>query len=141
MKSRSRVITGFGTAAAAVSVLALSAGSASAGPVSESVVSWDSPKGGWASADAYVSVDGVFLDVCDGGKPDGRRAVGYLYFGTELVMSEQAAGGTGSCSPPRTSIGWMDGAGYFTVKACTRNGPGGTDQGCNSWRFYFDGKL
>ncbi len=35
----------------------------------------------------------------------------------------------------------MDGAGYFTVKACTRDGATGRDQGCNSWRFYFDGKM
>lgn len=141
MMSKHSMITGLGTAAAAASLLALGTGTASAGSVSESVVSYDSPKGGWASAHAYVSVDGVFLNVCDGGKPDGRRAVGYLYFNGELVQSAQAAGGSGSCSPPRTSLGWMDGAGYFTVKACTRDGANGSDQGCNSWRFYFDGKL
>ncbi|WP_037677063.1 hypothetical protein [Streptomyces griseus] len=141
MKSGRGVITGLGATAAAVSLLAFGAGPAVAGPVSESVVSYDSPKHGWASAQAYVSVDGVFLDVCDGGDPDGRRAVGYLYFGSTKVMTAQATGGSGSCSPPRTSLGWSRGAGWFTVMACTRDGADGRDQGCNSWPFYFDGEL
>lgn len=140
MKARHEVMTGLGTFAAALGLLALSAGPASARPVYEDVVSWNSPKGGWASAHASVSVDNIDLRVCDGGKPDGRRAVGYLHFGGQLVFAEQATGGTGSCNPPYTSWGWGD-AGWFTLKACTRDGANGPDQGCNSVRFYFDGNI
>lgn len=105
------------------------------------------PKGGYGTANAYLTGEYFWLRVCDKGPTDGYRAVGRLSKdGTSWKVTQHAAGGTGSCAGGAED-GWTSGflpqpfRGNYTLRVCLRDGAGGTDFNFNDTRFYYAGSA
>ncbi|MEV4536462.1 hypothetical protein AB0J82_22000 [Asanoa sp. NPDC049518] len=82
---------------------------------------------------AYWSNSGQYSTfiVCDNGKADGHRAVGYIWWqGGPGYIERHAAGGSGTCSPSVNVYVPKDR--WVVMQVCERNGVNGSDVRCGT---------
>ncbi|MER8073641.1 hypothetical protein ABTZ59_36000 [Streptomyces sp. NPDC094034] len=141
-----RLAASAGAAATGLALTVLAAAPASAA-ANMTVYSLQSAKGGYGTANAFLTAEYFWFRVCDKGTADGFRAVGYLSKdGTSWSLTRHAAGGSGSCvggSQDGTTSGFLPQPfrGYYTMTVCLRDGADGNDFNCNDAPVYHDGSA
>ncbi|MFG3229844.1 hypothetical protein ACGF07_34365 [Kitasatospora sp. NPDC048194] len=141
-----RLAVPVGSVGAGLALTLLAAAPASA-YANHTVYSERSSKGGYGTANAFLTGEFFWLRVCDKGTADGYRAVGRLSKnGTSWSATRHAAGGSGSCvggSEDGVTSGFLPQPfeGTYTLSVCLRNGASGADFACTDTTFYFDGSA
>lgn len=125
-----------GAALAGALLVGVASTAAQASVQEEFLLGWtsrDSPKGGYGTAEVYTtSATSGFMEVCDGGTPDGLRAVGILEWGSYSREVQDASGSGGLCNTGNVSIPRAGSGIRVTIWSCLRNGATGTLQYCDS---------
>ncbi|GGP65943.1 hypothetical protein [Saccharothrix coeruleofusca] len=123
-----RFATAIGMVIALFTAAALAAPVASASTV---VSSGSSAKGGYGVAGF---TDGAHLYACDEGKPDGMRAMAFLWVSghTKAVVAQDFNGSNAECSDPYLVVDWIEVGTSYRLEACIQDGASGTPQKCRS---------